>query len=453
MANYEGQLSRVEAILRATLGQDVEVPEPLSRVEELLIELKEAIEAGGGGGGDITQILARLSQCERDIDALELADTGLANAIQELVTAVNGKANSSDVYTKTEVDTALNNKAEKSTTYTKTEVDTALSGKQSTLTTTQLAAVNSGINGDKVSQIATNTAGISTLQSQADWNTIHGVKNMATKNTFTATLRKTLTIAGELSGKVTLSMSNITSTDTDDTRCRILFEYKDGGSGGDVFCQRNTSYKQNFDIGTHILDKITIYASDNYAHSSGDIVTVTELMVKPTTIGDDTYQPYAMSNAELTKNEVIDRAALVELVDKGAKNFIDAASGSGTRWTDITCNLPAGEWVLSFDELSTTWEAPTNNSIQIGFFTENYSSVTSNYVYIDLDAKVLKVTTLDTAKIIRVYASPTSVTGKTITYRNAMVCTEAAWNISQAYQPYRPSYDELVARIEALENA
>ena len=292
------------------MGQDVEVPEPLSRVEELLIELKEAIEAGGGGGGDITQILARLSQCERDIDALELADTGLANAIQELVTAVNGKANLSDVYTKTEVDTFLNNKADKSTTYTKTEVDTALSGKQTALTTTQLAAVNSGIDSTKVTQIDTNTT-----------------------------------------------------------------------------------------------------------------------------------------------NEATDRAALVELVDGGAKNHIDAPSGSGTRWTDITCNLPAGEWVLSFDELSTTWEAPTNNSIQIGFFTENYSSITSNYVYIDLDAKVLKVTTLDTAKIIRVYASPTNVPDKTITYRNAMICTEAAWNISQAYQPHRPSYDELIARIEALENA
>lgn len=51
MAEYEGQSSRVEDILRATLGEDVDVPEPQSRVEELLIELKEAIEEGGGGGG------------------------------------------------------------------------------------------------------------------------------------------------------------------------------------------------------------------------------------------------------------------------------------------------------------------------------------------------------------------------------------------------------------------
>lgn len=96
MADYEGQLSRVEAILRATLGQDVEVPEPLSRVEELLIELKDAIEEGGGGGGDITQILARLKKCEDDIDALELADTGLANAIQALTNSLGSLATKND---------------------------------------------------------------------------------------------------------------------------------------------------------------------------------------------------------------------------------------------------------------------------------------------------------------------------------------------------------------------
>jgi O-acetylhomoserine/O-acetylserine sulfhydrylase-like pyridoxal-dependent enzyme len=32
-----------------------------------------------------------------------------------------------------------------------------------------------------------------------------------------------------------------------------------------------------------------------------------------------------------------------------------------------------------------------------------------------------------------------------------MVCSKAAWDISQAYQPYRPSYQELYERILALE--
>lgn len=42
--------SRVEQILNATLGRETDLPQPNSRVEGLLIDLKEAIEEGGGGG-------------------------------------------------------------------------------------------------------------------------------------------------------------------------------------------------------------------------------------------------------------------------------------------------------------------------------------------------------------------------------------------------------------------
>lgn len=46
-----GQQSRVENILRATIdGTTYEIPAG-SRVEELLLELKELLEEGGGGGG------------------------------------------------------------------------------------------------------------------------------------------------------------------------------------------------------------------------------------------------------------------------------------------------------------------------------------------------------------------------------------------------------------------
>lgn len=42
--------SRVEQILNVTLGRETDLPQPNSRVEGLLIDLKEAIEEGGGGG-------------------------------------------------------------------------------------------------------------------------------------------------------------------------------------------------------------------------------------------------------------------------------------------------------------------------------------------------------------------------------------------------------------------
>lgn len=34
-----------------------------------------------------------------------------------------------------------------------------------------------------------------------------------------------------------------------------------------------------------------------------------------------------------------------------------------------------------------------------------------------------------------------------------MVCTKAAWDISHAYQPYRPSYQELYDMVKALQPA
>ena len=41
---------------------------------------------------------------------------------------------------------------------------------------------------------------------------------------------------------------------------------------------------------------------------------------------------------------------------------------------------------------------------------------------------------------------------QTITIK-PMICDKAAWDVSQEYVPYRPDYDELIARIVALEQA
>lgn len=43
--------SRSEKILAATIDGTEYTEKPKSRIEELLLELKEAIEEGGGGGG------------------------------------------------------------------------------------------------------------------------------------------------------------------------------------------------------------------------------------------------------------------------------------------------------------------------------------------------------------------------------------------------------------------
>jgi len=61
----------------------------------------------------------------------EVVDADARADITALETTVSGKANTSDMYTKSAVDTALGNKADVSTTYTKTETNNLLNAKAS----------------------------------------------------------------------------------------------------------------------------------------------------------------------------------------------------------------------------------------------------------------------------------------------------------------------------------
>lgn len=74
-------LSRVEKILETTLGYKNDLPIPQSRVEELLIELKDAIEAGGGGGGEITQLAARIAAAEKALEEVQIVNEAQNKAI------------------------------------------------------------------------------------------------------------------------------------------------------------------------------------------------------------------------------------------------------------------------------------------------------------------------------------------------------------------------------------
>lgn len=87
-------LSRVERILETMLGYAKDLPNPQSRVEELLIELKDAIEAGGGGGGEITQLAARIAAVERNVEDVVSVNQAQNEAISQLD---NEKADSRDV--------------------------------------------------------------------------------------------------------------------------------------------------------------------------------------------------------------------------------------------------------------------------------------------------------------------------------------------------------------------
>ena len=127
-------------------------------------------------------------------------------------------------------------------------------------------------------------------------------KNVAKENDFTATLNKTV-YCNPITGTIHISAANVSSTDTDSTICSILLYYTDGTvSSNNLNLSRGSNISLNVNIREKIIERIVIYASDNYNNSRGDTVTVSDFMIctRADYAADPTYQPYAMSNVELT---------------------------------------------------------------------------------------------------------------------------------------------------------
>lgn len=189
----------------------------------------------------------------------------------------------------------------------------------------------------------------------------------------------------------------------------------------------------------------------------------------------------AVSISTVTANEAIDRAALVQLVDGGPKNscklgFTSKAATSsspsitnngssitinGSRSTssatilvydlvddeslsqDTRYTLPAGKYVCKgtgdtsvrvqvFAHSGTAESLQKLSDVSTDNEFEYTSSLKQDYPYLCFRIWIAGSSTFDNVTIY------------------PMICSKAAWNISQAYQPYRPSYQEMYDMILAL---
>ena len=177
-----------------------------------------------------------------------------------------------------------------------------------------------------------------------------------------------------------------------------------------------------------------------------------------------------------------DRAALVELVDSGAKNKLNYSktgrSGSyaatytdnGVTYTvnsDQSISLSGtagsgGSYIYCADSSTINVSELCNgdnvlsgtvvvDSVVKASVRARASSVSDYLVTDSGDGATLKTTSF-TGNIyvsVRIEAG-VNVDGVTV---KPMICPSAAWAISKAPQPYRPSYQELYERVVALENA
>jgi len=185
-------------------------------------------------------------------------------------------------------------------------------------------------------------------------------------------------------------------------------------------------------------------------------------------------------DAQMKSNEdniTDNREALAELIDSSAKNrlpFNDLAAikamntggtwdGNAYTWNGVTFTVNS-DFSVTADGTATGDNAVLVLSRTGGFSIEEGSwilsgcpeggSATTFNIAIAGTVSDTGNTAEFTAvmsKLVRIYViSGTTADGLIF---KPMICSKAAWNISQAYQPNRPSYDEIIARITALENA
>lgn len=174
-----------------------------------------------------------------------------------------------------------------------------------------------------------------------------------------------------------------------------------------------------------------------------------------------------------------DRAALVEIVDSGAKNVLNYTeigtnnshgstfTSNGVTWTlnsdgsitatrtessaaDSSCNLRVDTGSLYVDDYCTGGYVLSGCPTGGGESTFSLRALRGDaYRVTDIgDGILLPSKEASTSIYINMLYNKDYNT--TITFE-PMICTKAAWGISRQHVPHRPSYDEIIARIVALE--
>ena len=267
----------------------------------------------GGGSNDYDDLVNRPQINSHTLSGnMSGSDLGLQDTISDLdtiragaaagATAVQPAALSDYQPLISDLDTIRAGATAGATAVQPADMTTALATKQDALSTAQLAAVNSGITSADVAQIETNKNNISSLRAYG------GLKNYATINNGTYTANSgggthsiTIPLLNPITGDIVISIGNITSNDVDSSTCAFVFG-NDVTSQDTVAVSRGDNINVPVSMGTFVATKVQIYPAATYQASGGDTVSWADLMICTKEDWDNShdYQPYAMSNAEIT---------------------------------------------------------------------------------------------------------------------------------------------------------
>ena len=228
-----------------------------------------------------------------------------------------------------------------------------------------------------------------------------------------------------------MSVGNLASTDTDATTCQIgVFDTSwNNILGSYPQLERGLSVSKRLIISRKSA-VLRIYSSDTSAHGSGDTLSFTNLMVcrEADYNVSQKYEPYALPNTTLTP-------ATIDAVNNGAKNFASINNTSATLYAKIPVNIPSGEYVVYFGNISST---DTDASVcKVSMFNSSGTEIWSSGFTRGAE-KLTTATISQVASSVLVYASDTYAhsSGDTITISNFMICSKSDWNVSQEYEPY-----------------
>lgn len=143
-----------------------------------------------------------------------------------------------------------------------------------------------------------------------------------------------------------------------------------------------------------------------------------------------------------------------------SKNLLPVNSASFTatesaKWYEIQLQqpIPKGKYVLSFGSISSTDTDST--TCRIMFFSANWTDTLTDIQVERGENLTQEITFAKDCTIIRFCAASTATGGvdDTLTFTDAMICDKGIYDITAKYVPYSPTYQELVARVAALETA
>lgn len=205
-------------------------------------------------------------------------------------------------------------------------------------------------------------------------------------------------------------------------------------------------------------------------------------MIRPASITDSTFVPYAKTNRELTVAEDEDRAALIAQVDGGAKNLIKlgfslktvgtvtgsmtsdgngiTVNGDRTQTTDVILvydiitdksnsidtryTLPAGQYVLNAALSAVKVQIYCHDGTSESFERLAQTGTSAEEFVYTAEKKIEKPYIC-----VRLWISRSHNYNNETVY--PMICTAADWAVSQKYVPYAPTNRELYEMIKALQ--